>query len=376
MNTTVGETSAEIDAANTLSRQCDRRQYGAIVSELQEELRMYKTAVITVGAQGAGKSTITKELTEGTDAVVVASADHHMVDGKGVYGFKPEKCGHCHRECRRCFNQGIADGIRSVFCDNTNVVPKHMKPYVEVACNAGYRVVILNFFVPSDVSVQQATHALGVRNEHKVPEAKIAEAIATQCANAKAMATLVAGENAKIIDVPIQFRCEELRTADAHLENTPDASASVGMTITPHDRVLVMEFKDLGWMQKWMARADDISSITGPDRPQHVGITFAYKKTTPKAMMFKFAQVLKGTRVNVRLGDVVTDINDCGMVRFAPVMEMTPIGDVSDDARAIIAEFLENEPQHLTLATRGRPPYDCHAVHRRTEVQRALRGEP
>lgn len=97
------------------------------------------TMFIMRGIQGSGKSTLVKELMSKFLGVCV-SADHFFfVNGK--YVWKQELLSQAHAWAQGRALELCRVRTPYVYIDNTNVVIKHMEPYMDIAKEYGYNVV-------------------------------------------------------------------------------------------------------------------------------------------------------------------------------------------------------------------------------------------
>jgi len=131
-------------------------------------------AIIMVGIQGSGKSTVAKQrmsaviLEDGR--VVYASADDYMIEEDGVYRFAIPKLGPAHRYCTKKFNQGLIDGAELVICDNTNCTVEEIAPYIAMARAWDYEVEIIRVHCDPEIAAERNTHGVprkGVLAKHR-----------------------------------------------------------------------------------------------------------------------------------------------------------------------------------------------------------------
>src|SRR3990172_5391034 len=74
-------------------------------------------------------------------SVIVCSADDYfMEDGRYVY--KPGDQHQAHLSCQMSVDRSMANGLRVIIVDNTNVKKEHMRPYLELAEKYGHKVSI------------------------------------------------------------------------------------------------------------------------------------------------------------------------------------------------------------------------------------------
>jgi predicted ABC-type ATPase len=120
------------------------------------------------GLPGSGKSTKVNSIVGLCNLfifypkIVVVSADHFfVVDGE--YKFNKDLLGAAHAQCLKKFHEGITSGADILIVDNTNLRPSEIRPYMEAAEAAGYKVLISNVKPPDDINI------LVERNVHGVP---------------------------------------------------------------------------------------------------------------------------------------------------------------------------------------------------------------
>jgi hypothetical protein len=92
--------------------------------------------------------------------VVHSTDDLCMVDGE--YLFDAALAGERHAQNLLNFKKSCAAGVSCVIVDNTNVKTEQYLPYLKVAEDAGYRVVIMELPHPAPIVAAQ-------RNKHGVP---------------------------------------------------------------------------------------------------------------------------------------------------------------------------------------------------------------
>lgn len=119
---------------------------------------MAKIIIVMRGISGAGKSTWIKN---NVPDAVVCSADLWFSRG-GTYKFVPSQLGAAHNSCVEAFKKALADDSEVIVVDNTNLVRKHYKIYLDLASKAGYTVF------------QKCLKTRFV-NVHGVPESKVDE---------------------------------------------------------------------------------------------------------------------------------------------------------------------------------------------------------
>ena len=93
------------------------------------------------GVQGAGKSTVAKELSKLYEAVVVSADDYFMQDGE--YQFDASKLLEAHAYCQYEFQRAIVHWKENIIVDNTNALEKDFQWYIDTAKDFGYNVISL-----------------------------------------------------------------------------------------------------------------------------------------------------------------------------------------------------------------------------------------
>ena len=109
------------------------------------------------GLPGSGKST--KAASYG--GTIVSADDFFTHDGE--YHYNQFRTGEAHERCRMDFLIALSRGDSPVVVDNTNIIKKEYEPYVQMAEDAGYDVIIDT--VQTDLTPQD----LAERNTHGVP---------------------------------------------------------------------------------------------------------------------------------------------------------------------------------------------------------------
>lgn len=100
--------------------------------------------IILRGIPGSGKSDLANELLDLYNScgikTVRVSADDYFINNDGEYIFDVNKLGKAHATCRANAMFAIAGDVVKVIVENTNTTEKELKPYLDMAANAGYRV--------------------------------------------------------------------------------------------------------------------------------------------------------------------------------------------------------------------------------------------
>ena len=102
-----------------------------------------KTLYILQGAAGSGKSTLAKKMIAEGKALEHFEADMWMVDPvTKIYKFDPKRLGYCHQMCRDQVKYTMM-ATWNVIQSNTNLHRKDVNPYLDLAEQYGYEVVLI-----------------------------------------------------------------------------------------------------------------------------------------------------------------------------------------------------------------------------------------
>lgn len=100
---------------------------------------MTGTLLLMQGAPGSGKSTRSRVIAEGRDAVIYAT-DDYWYRNSDTYVFDPEKIGEAHAWNQHRVRLAMVGGVSLIIVDNTNVLRRYAQPYEELAGQYGYTV--------------------------------------------------------------------------------------------------------------------------------------------------------------------------------------------------------------------------------------------
>ena len=128
-------------------------------------MRHMKQLVIFRGPSGSGKSTAAKKFAKdsgvGFDGVHFEADQFFMVLGK--YQFDATKLGQAHGWCQRQVRESMEAGLKLVIVSNTSMTKWEVNPYVALAEEFDYEVVIYKIKGPWDAKLYAS------RNAHNVP---------------------------------------------------------------------------------------------------------------------------------------------------------------------------------------------------------------
>ena len=119
------------------------------------------TAIIMIGASGAGKSTWIKK---NHPDIEVCSADKWFETPSGNYEFDPSQLSNAHASCMKLFVRAIMYR-QNVIVDNTNTTTAEISPYLAVAKAFGYKVRVVFLDTPPDVCEERNTKGV---NRHTI----------------------------------------------------------------------------------------------------------------------------------------------------------------------------------------------------------------
>ena len=120
------------------------------------------------GLPGSGKSTLVNAIKSvyaknATGDFLVCSADNFfMIDGS--YTFDASRLSDAHQDCQDRMKDAVISRLRTIVIDNTNVMYWEMKPYIQMANQEGYIVILVEPKTPWRLNVE----ILAQKNSHGV----------------------------------------------------------------------------------------------------------------------------------------------------------------------------------------------------------------
>lgn len=136
-------------------------------------IRLNLVMFIMRGLPGSGKSTIIRKLTrvmddckDGSSKVTVCSADQYFIKNDGSYKFDVTKLKEAHLFCQNKAKNSINARTRTIVIDNTNIMRWEMQPYLQMANQGGYIVIIVEPKTPWRLNAE----ILSEKNCHNVPK--------------------------------------------------------------------------------------------------------------------------------------------------------------------------------------------------------------
>ncbi|XP_028392960.1 2',3'-cyclic-nucleotide 3'-phosphodiesterase-like [Dendronephthya gigantea] len=107
-------------------------------------LAQFHVMFILRGAPGSGKTTVARAILEqAKDQAIVCSADDFRYNENGEYVWQKEKLEETHNKCKKKAEEFAALGKPSIIIDNTNIRTFEVEPYMKIAQQYGYVVVLV-----------------------------------------------------------------------------------------------------------------------------------------------------------------------------------------------------------------------------------------
>jgi predicted kinase len=131
-----------------------------------------KQLYILRGISGSGKSTLAKKIIEENEVeqqqnvILVFSSDDYFINRTtGVYEFEGAKIGRAHEWNQNRVKKAMTNNQQLIIVDNTNTQRWEAKPYVVMAVEHGYEIVVRE----PDTPWRRDAQELAKRNIHNVP---------------------------------------------------------------------------------------------------------------------------------------------------------------------------------------------------------------
>jgi predicted kinase len=130
-----------------------------------------KKLVIFRGPSGSGKTTAAKAFLHANAGFRSDShqrhfeADAFFVDKNGQYKFDASKLGIAHGDCQRRVRQAMENGTYPLVLSNTSMTRWELNPYLAMAKEFGYEVVVYRIKGPWDPKLFASRNAHGVSIE-------------------------------------------------------------------------------------------------------------------------------------------------------------------------------------------------------------------
>ena len=133
-------------------------------------IRSSRIMFINRGLPGSGKSTLSRRIDAEYGAVICAGDDFFTDPTTGEYNFVAEKLGEAHASARQKCEDACNAARSPIIVDNTNVTFWECKPYLALAGQHNYIVLM----VEPRTSWKFDVKTLAASNKHGVPEQVIA----------------------------------------------------------------------------------------------------------------------------------------------------------------------------------------------------------
>ncbi|XP_070552923.1 microtubule-associated protein futsch-like isoform X2 [Ptychodera flava] len=147
------------------STETNKSRYGQTVTLEVERLPSGNVLCLLRGLPGSGKSTLARHLVG--NGIILSTDEFFITDGKYEYEF--DKLGEAHEWNKIRAKQAMEEWKTPIIIDNTNCQFWEMKPYVALAINYDYTVIIREPKTPWKYKVKE----LAQRNSHGVTAGKI-----------------------------------------------------------------------------------------------------------------------------------------------------------------------------------------------------------
>lgn len=124
---------------------------------------MSKRLTLICGPSGIGKSTMAEALVDKLGGVW-READTYFLNDDGQYVFDGSKLSEAHAWCQQECREWMQAGCENIIISNTFTTVWERKPYIDMAREHGYEVVVIKAF-PIDIKAER----LATLTVHHVP---------------------------------------------------------------------------------------------------------------------------------------------------------------------------------------------------------------
>jgi len=119
-----------------------------------------KRLYIFRGPSGSGKSTAARAFLSKNVGLHFEADEFFMQNGK--YNFDASKLGQAHSDCQRRVRKAMEEGTYPLVVSNTSMTKWEVNPYLALAKEFGYEVVIYKVRGPWDAELYASRNAHGV----------------------------------------------------------------------------------------------------------------------------------------------------------------------------------------------------------------------
>jgi len=143
-----------------------------IIDDVHRKLDRHDRLVIIMrGCPGSGKSTLAQALNSGYNGVILSTDDFFTDKQTNEYQFDQKQLDEAHLHNRRRVADALKRNISPIIVDNTNTQAWEMKPYVAMAKEVSYDILIVEPQTPWRYKARE----LMKRNRHDLPLKRIKE---------------------------------------------------------------------------------------------------------------------------------------------------------------------------------------------------------
>ncbi|CAF0832403.1 unnamed protein product [Brachionus calyciflorus] len=133
-----------------------------------EFIKNSKVMFINRGLPGSGKSTLSNKIKNlyGIENAVICGGDDYFIDESGNYNFDRDKLHDAHQWAQDKAREACKQGKSPVIVDNTNIKYWEFKPYLSIAKEFNYIVLLIEPRTPHKFDLEK----LFLLNKHNVPK--------------------------------------------------------------------------------------------------------------------------------------------------------------------------------------------------------------
>lgn len=136
-------------------------------------MKKQKVLIICRGCPGSGKSFLARRLA-GRKGGKIFSADMLVMNRDG-YAWCQELCYRSHQICQQLVELAMKRGEKCVILDNTNLLPRHARPYVDLARKHGYSIEVRE----PETEWKHDLEILLLHGVHNVPKETVEDMLTT-----------------------------------------------------------------------------------------------------------------------------------------------------------------------------------------------------
>lgn len=103
-----------------------------------------KNLILIRGCSGSGKSTYIKN---NFPTAFICSADYYHIDINGNYNWSFDNMAAAHIFSKNACKAAMINNVPVIVIDNTNTLLEEIKPYIEMANQYDYKVIVIRLVV-------------------------------------------------------------------------------------------------------------------------------------------------------------------------------------------------------------------------------------